>query len=65
MAKKTLRIKPVEGRRIMFHDNPGRVIDSEREVPWHPHYTRAIARGDLAEVKASKKPSKRSGSKED
>jgi hypothetical protein len=64
MAKiPTLRVKPVPGRRVMLHNVPNRAIERERGVPFHPHYTRAIARGDLELVKASPKK-KRTSAKE-
>lgn len=61
--KRTIKVKPVEGRRITLHDAPDRVISGERTVPEHPHYRRAIARGDLELVtaKASTKSTKKEG----
>lgn len=58
MSEKMIRVRPVEGRRIMHHDAPFRAITEERDVPRHPHYLRAIERGDLelvTEPKSKKK----------
>lgn len=60
----TIRVKPVKGRRIMRHDVPSRAIDRECDVPFHPHYTRAINRGDLERVKPVKTSGTKSGTKE-
>lgn len=46
-----IEVEPVPGRRIMRHDRPGEAIVRKCMVPRHPHYYRAIARGDLREVK--------------
>ena len=63
-TKKTIRVRPVPGQRVMFHDRP-RVLDTERDVPAHPHYTRAIARGELELVtEAAPKPAPKAKSKE-
>lgn len=51
--KKMITVAPVDGRRVMLHDNPTRAILEQRTVPKHPHYLRAIARGDLALVDAT------------
>ena len=59
----TIRVRPVKGRRIMRHD-AARIIERECDVPYHPHYTRAIARGDLERVKPVKKPGKSGDTKE-
>jgi len=58
-----IRVQPVEGHRVMRHDATFRPITAECEVPWHPHYIRAIARGELVEVK--KKKAQTRGKKED
>ena len=54
MEAKQMKVKPVEGRRVMFHDAPSRAITEERVVPRHPHYIRAVNRGDLEEVVETK-----------
>lgn len=55
-----IRVKPVPGRRVMLAHAPARVIDQERDVPWHSHYIRAIARGDLTRVTAKRATKKES-----
>ncbi len=54
MEELTMKVGPVEGRRVMFHDAPSRAITEERVVPRHPHYIRAVNRGDLVEIVETK-----------
>lgn len=64
-TKPTMKVKPVEGALVSFHDNPRRPITGETTVPVHPHYIRAIKRGDLADCNppalAPKKMKKKEG----
>lgn len=56
--KAKIKVRPVDGRRVMLHDNPTRAITEERVVVDHPHYRRAVKRGDLELVAPSAEPVK-------
>lgn len=48
-----IRVRPVEGRRIMHAGASGRAIDTECNVESSAYYWRAIQRGDLELVTES------------
>lgn len=51
----TIRVAPVEGRTMVRESNPRLRITDECTVPNTSYYRRAIARGDLEEVKPGSK----------
>lgn len=58
-----MKIQPVEGCKLPLLKNPKRYVDAEMDVPDHPYYRRAIARGDIA-LAAPKAAPKKASNKE-